>query len=62
MSGYAASAYAWRTVSAYRLSQSDLDKFLVGIFGNVNLFIRHKIDNFEFWAPRDLTQVNRHTC
>jgi len=40
MSGYAASAYAWRTVSAYRLSQSDLDKFLVGIFGNVNLFIR----------------------
>jgi hypothetical protein len=34
------SNYEWRTVPSYRLSQSALDSFLVGIFGNMNFYIR----------------------
>ncbi|KAE9381939.1 hypothetical protein N431DRAFT_425501 [Stipitochalara longipes BDJ] len=49
------STYAWRTVSAYRLSQSALDNFLLGIFGPMKFYIELKNDDWAFWADRDLT-------
>jgi hypothetical protein len=32
--------YKWRTVLAYRLSQTALDEFLVTLFGRMNFYIR----------------------
>jgi len=44
-------AYGWRTVPSYRLSKSVLDSFLVGVFGNMNFYIRVSRP----WQPMDLS-------
>jgi len=51
--------YLWDSVPSYRLTQSAVEDFLTGVFGNFQFYVRFSNDYWQFWVPRSLSDGER---
>ncbi|EPE37113.1 hypothetical protein GLAREA_09276 [Glarea lozoyensis ATCC 20868] len=52
-------SYRWDAVPFYRLRQSTVELFLIELFGESDYHIKLNLDVWQFWVPRDLTDVEK---
>ncbi|KAG8525557.1 uncharacterized protein KY384_009201 [Bacidia gigantensis] len=53
-------SHGWKYdyISAYQLKKETVERYLTELFGDYKFFVQLQGDNFKFWVPRKLTNLN----